>query len=230
MGEIRLQWWRDVIGGERAGEAINNPVASQLLRVIYANNLASTGFDNYLKARMFDLYNDPMPDTGTFEGYAGETSSFLFYQTATIVARNTGIPIPGELADCAGHAGVAMTIVETLKNLPIHRTRHQCFVSCDILKISGATLDDYFSAKNDDHVRSLVGELIMNTRHHQQQFRDHFANLPPALKPAFLSMCLVSPYLARIEKAGTSVAHMPVDIAQWRKQIYLWRSARNGIY
>ena len=30
-GEIRLQWWSDVLNGERAGEASANPVASALL-------------------------------------------------------------------------------------------------------------------------------------------------------------------------------------------------------
>ncbi len=30
-GEIRLQWWREVIDGERAGEALANPVAAALL-------------------------------------------------------------------------------------------------------------------------------------------------------------------------------------------------------
>ena len=32
-GEIRLQWWRDVLGGERTGEAGANPVAAALLDV-----------------------------------------------------------------------------------------------------------------------------------------------------------------------------------------------------
>src|SRR6185503_20677651 len=30
-GEIRLQWWRDVLNGERAGEAAANPVAAALI-------------------------------------------------------------------------------------------------------------------------------------------------------------------------------------------------------
>ena len=230
MGEIRLQWWRDIISGDRAGEAENNPVAAELMRAIATNNLPLMGFDNFLKARVFDLYNDPMPDTGTFEGYAGETASFLFHQTASIIARSTEAAISGELADCAGHAGVCWTIVEVLKNLPIHRARHQCYVSGDILTKAGVTLDDYFSAQNDDQRVSIVFGLIAEARRHQALFRLNFENLPDELKPAFLPMCLVSPYLARIEKLSKNAAQIPVDIAQWRKQIYLWRAARNGKY
>ena len=39
-GEIRLQWWRDVVGGERGEEAAANPVASALLAVIARHELA----------------------------------------------------------------------------------------------------------------------------------------------------------------------------------------------
>jgi phytoene synthase len=230
MGEIRLQWWREIIGGERAGEAANNPVASDLLRAIDTNNLPSMGFDNYLKARVFDLYSDPMPDTGTFEGYAGETLSFLFFQAASIMARTSGISIPDELAECAGHAGVAWVIVDILKNLPIHRSRGQCYISGDILNKAGATQEDYYSADNKDLMALLVEDMVMQARRHQHKFRAHFSDLPIELKPAFLPMCLMTPYLSRFKKMAIKTAHMQVDIAQWRKQIYLWHAARNGRY
>lgn len=230
MGEIRAQWWRDIIGGDRSGEADNNPVAAELLRAIATNSLPPMGFDNYLKARVFDLYSDPMPDTGMFEGYAGETAAFLFYQSASIIAKSSGVAIPDELPDCAGHAGVAWAIVDVLKNLPVHRARHQCFVSGDVLTKAGVTLDEYFSAEDEDKNVSLVRELIVEARRHQTLFRSNFETLPSELKPAFLTMSLVSPYLSRIEKMAKNAAQIPIDIAQWRKQIYLWRAARNGKY
>jgi len=39
MGEIRLQWWRELIAGKRDGEATNHPVAGPLLAVIERHNL-----------------------------------------------------------------------------------------------------------------------------------------------------------------------------------------------
>src|ERR1700689_4830337 len=41
-GEIRLQWWSEVLGGERAEEASANPVASALLTVIERHRLCAT--------------------------------------------------------------------------------------------------------------------------------------------------------------------------------------------
>src|SRR6185369_9624012 len=46
-GEIRLQWWRDVINGERAGEAAANPVAAALVDTVARFSLP--------KARVLDL-------------------------------------------------------------------------------------------------------------------------------------------------------------------------------
>src|ERR1700741_1474761 len=40
-GEIRLQWWREVIPGTRPGEAAANPVAAALLETIARFGLSS---------------------------------------------------------------------------------------------------------------------------------------------------------------------------------------------
>src|ERR1700755_177415 len=39
-GEIRLQWWRDVLGGDARGEVSANPVAAALLDTIKACDLS----------------------------------------------------------------------------------------------------------------------------------------------------------------------------------------------
>ena len=74
-GEVRLQWWREVIDGERPADG--HPLAEALLATIAAHNLPRAAFANYLEARMFDLFDDPMPTRGDLEGYCGETASAL---------------------------------------------------------------------------------------------------------------------------------------------------------
>ena len=74
LGEIRMQWWRDAIANNAGG---GNPLAEALLETIDKFALPRTAFDALLTARIFDLYNDPMPTMADFEGYAGETSSAM---------------------------------------------------------------------------------------------------------------------------------------------------------
>ncbi len=69
-GEIRLQWWREAIAGERSGEAAANPLARSLLDAIETYRLPRAAFDRYLDARVADLYHDPFPDRLSFEAGA----------------------------------------------------------------------------------------------------------------------------------------------------------------
>jgi 15-cis-phytoene synthase len=77
-GEIRLQWWVDALRGEGHGNVRQNPLAESLLRALEDYQLPAGPLLRLLAARRFDLYQDPMPDLPSFEGYAGETTSVLY--------------------------------------------------------------------------------------------------------------------------------------------------------
>ena len=61
--------------GEGHGDVRSNPLADALLSVIADYGLPVPPLTRMIAARRFDLYQDPMSDVPTFEGYAGETSS-----------------------------------------------------------------------------------------------------------------------------------------------------------
>src|SRR5262244_4056218 len=54
-GEIRLQWWSDVLGGAGRGEVAANPVAVALLATMERHRLPRSRFDALIEARRFDL-------------------------------------------------------------------------------------------------------------------------------------------------------------------------------
>ncbi|TIL84863.1 MAG: phytoene/squalene synthase family protein, partial [Mesorhizobium sp.] len=81
-GEVRLQWWRDVIAAEDAGVGTGHPVADALKATISAHHLPKPAFENMLEARIFDLYDDPMPSRTDLEGYCGETAAALIQLAA----------------------------------------------------------------------------------------------------------------------------------------------------
>src|ERR1700747_1969528 len=76
-GEIRLQWWREVIAGTRPGEATANPVAAALMETVARHSLPVQTLLDLVEARAFDLYNDPMPSLDAFAGYGRRTASGL---------------------------------------------------------------------------------------------------------------------------------------------------------
>ena len=81
-GEIRLQWWREVLAGERGGEAAANPVAAALTDTVARFNLPAEPMLELIEAHAFDLYDDPMPTMAALEAYARKTSSALLAQAA----------------------------------------------------------------------------------------------------------------------------------------------------
>jgi phytoene/squalene synthetase len=120
LGEIRLQWWRDAI---EQGDGGGNPIATALTATMARFALPKGAFDRLIDARLFDLYDDPMPTLNDLEGYAGDTSSALFHLAAMVLAggRDPGTAIG------AGHAGVAYALTGLLRALPRHAARRQCY-------------------------------------------------------------------------------------------------------
>lgn len=82
-GEIRLQWWRDVIVGEGRGEG---PVAAALLDTVGRFELSGAALARIIDAQEFDLAEEPMAELAALENYAVETAGTLFQLTAHVLA------------------------------------------------------------------------------------------------------------------------------------------------
>src|SRR5947209_15317905 len=120
-GEIRLQWWRDVLNGERAGEAAANPVAAALLDAVARVELPVAPLLALIEAHSFDLYDDPMPTLAALEGYARKTESTVFQMAARILADNHD----GALTLAAEHTGIAHMLAGLLRSFARDVSRRQ---------------------------------------------------------------------------------------------------------
>jgi phytoene synthase len=89
-GEIRLQWWREMLSGERDGEAAAHPVAAALRATLAQYALPSQRLIDLIEARSFDLYDDPMASLAELEGYARQTAGTIYEFAARILAGDIG--------------------------------------------------------------------------------------------------------------------------------------------
>ena len=193
-GEIRLQWWRDAIAAP-SGAMTGNPVADALRAAIAAHDLPPAAFDNMLEARIFDLYDDPMPDRTTLEGYCGETAGALIQFAALVLDREAAMAH----AAPAGHAGCAQAIAGLLRLLPIHRARGQCYVPIDILAAAGTDRETLLAG--GEGAERAVAAMTALGRDHVAAFERSAATLPATLRPAYLPAAFAGAHLARIEAA-----------------------------
>ena len=88
-GEMRLQWWTDMLAGAGHGGVEGNPVAAELLLAIRNWRLPVERLSRLIEEHQFDLYNDPMPTMAALEGYINDTSSALF----SLAARDRRGPV-----------------------------------------------------------------------------------------------------------------------------------------
>jgi phytoene synthase len=216
-GEIRLQWWRDVLAGERQEEARANPVAAALLDVLARYPLPADALDQIAAARIFDLYDEPMATLDALEHYARQTSALLMH----LAARILGGDVAPEALRFAAPAGIAVALTGLLRGFPRHAARGQLFLPLELLARHGVDPDDVLAGQASDGLRAALAELRGHARRHW------LAALapPPALAPAWLPAALVPLYLAALERredpfAGTA------EVPQWRRQWALWRAAR----
>lgn len=190
-GEVRLQWWRDVIASDAPDAGAGNPFAEALTAAIRQYGLPRQAFDNYLEARIFDLYDDPMPSRTDLEGYCGETASALI-QLAALVLDPVEAP---RFTELAGHAGCAQAITGLLLLLPLHRARGQCYVPADILAAVGSSPREFLTDDGGPAAGRAVAAMIALAQEHLAAFESAAATLPDSLRSAFLPLALTKAYL-----------------------------------
>jgi phytoene synthase len=223
-GEIRLQWWRDAIAAGSPDAAAGHPLASALLETMTRYSLPPKAFEDYLEARIFDLYDDPMPSRTDLEGYCGETASALI-QLSALILNTQAAPA---VSDVAGHAGCAQAITGLLRLLPLHRARGQCYVPADILAASGASVETLLEGKDDAALARIVHAMSALARDHLAAFRRGADAIPQSLRPAFLPLALTGAYLDVIDRRGGQAACEIADIPVWKRHWLLFRAASRG--
>lgn len=222
-GEIRIQWWRDALAAGIDGAA-GHPLAEALVSVIAEHRLPVAAFDRYLEARIFDLYDDPMPSRTDLEGYCGETASAVV-QLASLILDPIAAP---RFASAAGHAGCALGIAGLLKLLPLHRARGQCFVPADILAAAGTNRDDFLNATDNASAKRAIEAMVALGSDHLARFVAEAKGLPTGLRPAFLATALSRAYLDRMSARSFDPLSESADISVVRRHSSLLRRALWG--
>src|SRR5437868_8495838 len=144
-GEIRLQWWRDVLGGAGRGEIDAHPVAAALRDVVVRYRLPPRMLLELIDARSFDLYDEPVASLSYLERYAMHTSSALIDLAARILCDGRD----PNVGDLARHAGIAYAIAGLLLALPVHAARGQLYLPADLMARYGAESADALADSAD---------------------------------------------------------------------------------
>jgi len=223
-GEVRLQWWTDMLLGAGHGGVEGNPVASELLRVIQNFRLPVDRLARLVEEHQFDVYNDPMPTVSALEGYANDTSSGLFALVARIAGQSSA-----ETDHLARHAGLAFGFVRAINAMPRDAARRQLFVPLQLLEKYGSGMEQVFAGKQTPQARAAIDELIGAARQHLDTALALLAETPAEIRPIFLPLAIVRADLTRLSRADND-PFVPHFRSRFSTLWVIWRASRSTLF
>jgi 15-cis-phytoene synthase len=216
-GEVRLQWWRDVI---EAGEPNSgHPIAAVLLDTITQNKLPHQAFTDMLDARIFDLYDDIMPTWRDIDGYCGETCSALFRLATLILSRGE----ENGTAEISGHAGIAYALTDILRSLPVHIKRGQIYFPQEALDDHNLRAEDMLAGILIPSINRLLSQTRSKVWDHLAQAHGAARFLDPALHSVFLPLASIKPYFKQMTKKDYQPIETKIELANWQRIWAMWR-------
>jgi 15-cis-phytoene synthase len=223
-GEVRMQWWIDMLAGQGRGGVAGNPVAAELLLVVRSFGLPVELLSRLVEEHQFDLYNDPMPTVAALEGYVTETSSAVFALAARIAA-----PPSAEAEHLARHAGLAHGFIQVIANLPRDSSRRQLFVPLQLLQAQGSGMEELFAGRETPRVRAALDQLVGEARKHLKTAFSLLADVPNKTRPVFLPLVLVRRDLERMSRADAD-PFAPRSPSRFSILWTLWRASRSEAF
>ncbi len=226
-GEIRNQWWVDIV--TNTATLSGDPLARALQEIIVKYDLPVERIERLLQAHVFDLYSDPITDRRALETYLGETYSCLFLLLVTVANKIKGHPSneaqAAAIADACGHGGVFVGCVELLKSLPFHEYRKQAYFPKELSSCP----------RLEEH-RGEAGAVVVNgpwladieqyAMSHYDEALHAVAHLPIHARIVFNVMALSKLELQHIRKRGIHLENTAVPPSHLAKFWHLWKSKR----
>jgi phytoene/squalene synthetase len=108
IAEMRLQWWRDVVGNASSGAARAHEVAGPLHAVIRDFGLPIDVLDRLIAARRWDIYRKPHDGPQALGAYLEDTGAGLMWLAARALGAPDGAEKP--VRDYGWAAAAAMYI------------------------------------------------------------------------------------------------------------------------
>jgi phytoene synthase len=222
-GEIRLQWWREVIDGRRREEAGGHPVAFALCDAMHRYALPQHLFETLLEARQHDVNGEPIVSLDDFETYVCGTTATLVELAARVLVSDAGNT---DFA-FARPVGLSIGMAHVLRALGVHASRGDLFLPGELLARHGADPHDVLTGKSSAGLLTALAELRARAASHYAAATKLIASAPSAAAPAWLTVALVPAWLAALDRHRDAPFEV-VEVPQWRRQWTLWRAARSG--
>jgi phytoene synthase len=216
LGQIRLQWWREIIAAAFEGGPVrHHPVAEALTEAIRELALTRAHFDRLIEARETDLDDQPPASLAALGEYAEASSGRLVRLALEVL----GVDDP-EAGEAGSHVGIAYSVVGLLRAMPFHARAGRQLIPAEIAARSGLSELEYRALRSTPALRSATAELAGTASRHLGLARGHRAKIPRSALPALLPAVVAQRSLLRLERAAYDpfdpALALPDPLQSWR--------------
>ncbi len=223
LGEMRLQWWRDVVDRSDRSGGTGAPVADALVAVINTYELPRHLVLGMIDARSADLDGGGFPDLQALKAYFYKSDGTLFMLSTYVVGG-----MDEQNGKIANKAGLAWGITNVLRSLPHDAASGRVMVPLSLLERQEVLPEQLLAGEESDRLVNLIDELADEARAARTEVRPQIDNLKNDQRSVFAPLALVEAYLAAVQAPGRSIMHEIADINPLKRFAKLWLASRWG--
>ncbi|MBV9826278.1 MAG: squalene/phytoene synthase family protein [Alphaproteobacteria bacterium] len=213
LGQIRLQWWREVIetayGG---GPARQHEVVAPLTEIIREHGLTRGHFERLIETREHDLLDEPPADMGALERYAEGTAGTLQWLALEILGTRDA-----HLGHAAGEIGIGYALTGLLRAMAFHARSNRLYLPADVTARTGMNREDYARLNATEPLRAAVRAIAVTAAAHLAAGK---AKPAAGALPVLLPGTIARRYLRRLRAAGNDPfapsLSTPDTLQSWR--------------
>ena len=200
LGEMRLQWWREVIDEIAAGRARKHEVVEPLAAAASRFDLPVAVLQPLIDARAFDLEGRAPRDLAELEAYAEATTAPL-NRLAFQVLGVSGDPAEQVAADL----GRATALTGLLRAIPFHARQRRVYLPTAIVDAVAVEMGELFELRPHAGLAKAVERLAGIAAGHLDRARSQARMLPRASAPVMLQAALTTGHLKALRRARFDV-------------------------
>ena len=198
LGQIRLQWWREVLDAAYTGTPPRaHPVVVPFTVAIREHGLSRGHFDRLIDAREQDLADEPPANLAALQDYAEASSAPLI----ALALEALGARAAGDDA-VVRHVGIFYALAGLLRAMPFHARAGRSYIPADIAAREAIDPTDHTAGRCTPGLRAAVREIAEAATQHLRSARAQPADIPRPALAGLLPAVVASRYLARLERAG----------------------------
>lgn len=220
LGEIRLQWWRDVLEHAGGKQTMAAPVADALGTAIATHDLPIPLLQGMIDARSADLDGGGFHDLPALKAYLYKSEGALFALSARILGADAA-----QAGRAANEAAVAYGLINLMRVLPCDAAAGRVMLPLSMLDAHAIRPEQILAGKGDADLKPVLAELTGVARTARDRAFLQIAELELSARRAFAPLELVEPYLIALEKPDHRALLDIADINPLARFWKLWRAS-----